>query len=213
LSALRTSNPEDVYVRLVVPGTTRDEWEFHQKFAKHWLKGEWFRPHTDILEYIETRRSDFESTEAGKNLRLYVEQLEEMFSNRDKYHKAKAKEKSVENKKVTQRKREAKRLIENQRAIERKMSRIYNGIESGKGWDESKKKWMLIFNNIEFRRTPKQLGLPKGERTMESSFALWKEWVKDAIKNFDENGVFPEGYRFRRKINAQPLKTNNKKTS
>lgn len=51
LEALSTSLPYAPRLRGVVPGVGRDyEQALHRRFARHRLRGEWFRPMPEVLE-------------------------------------------------------------------------------------------------------------------------------------------------------------------
>jgi hypothetical protein len=49
LSSLQGGNAERLYVIGVVPGDV--ERELHERWAKHRIRGEWFRPDPEIVEY------------------------------------------------------------------------------------------------------------------------------------------------------------------
>jgi uncharacterized protein YozE (UPF0346 family) len=52
LSCLQTSHPYQLKLLTTIPGDTDFERSLHQQFEKHRLKGEWFKPHPEILAYI-----------------------------------------------------------------------------------------------------------------------------------------------------------------
>jgi hypothetical protein len=47
----------DVEVLATEPGYTVLESKLHRRFADHQVRGEWFRPHPDLMGYIEEVRS------------------------------------------------------------------------------------------------------------------------------------------------------------
>jgi hypothetical protein len=56
LKGLATGSPAEIEVLAVFPGTTADERELHQRFAKDHLRGEWFRLSAEIAEFIESKK-------------------------------------------------------------------------------------------------------------------------------------------------------------
>jgi hypothetical protein len=52
IRALKTANPEKLYVMRVVAGDRQMEQWFHRRFAKSHIKGEWFKYSPDMLDVI-----------------------------------------------------------------------------------------------------------------------------------------------------------------
>lgn len=52
LRVLQTSHPEDLVLAATAPGGRSLEAEYHKRFSKYRLRGEWFDPHPDILAEI-----------------------------------------------------------------------------------------------------------------------------------------------------------------
>jgi hypothetical protein len=53
LSQLQTSSPIGLKLLKVLPGTIKLERELHRKFAQYRLRGEWFQPSPELLEFIK----------------------------------------------------------------------------------------------------------------------------------------------------------------
>jgi DNA-binding XRE family transcriptional regulator len=53
LSALQSSNPNELIVRLVIDGTLEDETKYHMQFKDRHIRGEWFLLDEDMLKFIE----------------------------------------------------------------------------------------------------------------------------------------------------------------
>jgi uncharacterized protein YozE (UPF0346 family) len=58
MATVQTARGHKLSVLATIPGTTKFERALHERFAQHRLKGEWFRPHPDILEYIAQLQGD-----------------------------------------------------------------------------------------------------------------------------------------------------------
>lgn len=54
LSTIQTSHPYKLELLAQVPGDRKFEKSLHQKFEQYRLKGEWFQPHPDIINFIST---------------------------------------------------------------------------------------------------------------------------------------------------------------
>lgn len=52
LDSLQSCNPEQLNLRLAVPGSTWDEEEYQGDFRRSRIRGEWYRPTGDLLEFI-----------------------------------------------------------------------------------------------------------------------------------------------------------------
>lgn len=63
LEALQVGNAELLHVRLAVAGVVADERAFHEQFEFAHIRGEWFRPCVDLLDFI-THCSEFEDEAA-----------------------------------------------------------------------------------------------------------------------------------------------------
>lgn len=55
---LQTGNPSKLVVLAVMPGTKQDEKTLHEKFDKHCVGGEWFRPIPDVLKLVAKAKAD-----------------------------------------------------------------------------------------------------------------------------------------------------------
>src|SRR4030042_3547253 len=53
LSTLQTSSSKSLYLIAVLEGDNTKEQELHNKFIEYRDRGEWFLPHTDILNFID----------------------------------------------------------------------------------------------------------------------------------------------------------------
>lgn len=53
---LECGSPFPLRILAMIPGNATTEGALHKRFAAHRLRGEWFAPHTDLLEYIAERR-------------------------------------------------------------------------------------------------------------------------------------------------------------
>jgi hypothetical protein len=52
--------PYELRVRAVIPqGDRQMERELHGRFQSHWIRGEWFMPHADLLEHIQKHGEPF----------------------------------------------------------------------------------------------------------------------------------------------------------
>lgn len=56
LSTIQTSHPYKLELLAKIPGDRKFEKSLHQKFEKYRLKGEWFQPHPDIINFISSLR-------------------------------------------------------------------------------------------------------------------------------------------------------------
>jgi len=54
LGQLQTSSPHELRILTVCEGSDKMEKELHSKFNDSRIKGEWFNPNKDILEYIKS---------------------------------------------------------------------------------------------------------------------------------------------------------------
>lgn len=52
LKSLQTAHPYKLQLLATIPGNLEFEKSLHDRFSSHRLKGEWFRPHPDILAFI-----------------------------------------------------------------------------------------------------------------------------------------------------------------
>jgi hypothetical protein len=55
---LQTSSSDTLHTLLVLPGTFQTEAHYHARFATLRLRGEWFRPEPELLEFIEKTRAE-----------------------------------------------------------------------------------------------------------------------------------------------------------
>ena len=62
LSGLQTSTPYELEVLFVIPAKPRYEALAHSKYKKHRIRGEWFKPHKDIIDDIEFLKKDNDLT-------------------------------------------------------------------------------------------------------------------------------------------------------
>ena len=53
LKSLQTGYPDTLKVLCILPGSEKDELFYHNKFAEHRLRGEWFSPTGEVLDRIE----------------------------------------------------------------------------------------------------------------------------------------------------------------
>ncbi|NIA72299.1 hypothetical protein HBA54_27285 [Pelagibius litoralis] len=59
LAGLQTGNPEPIRLLNIVPDGTRSlEARIHAKFGEHRLRGEWFRPAPEVLEFVADPQVD-----------------------------------------------------------------------------------------------------------------------------------------------------------
>jgi hypothetical protein len=49
---LATGSPEDLRLLAVVPGNRERERQLHERFAAHRVRGEWFAPEPELLDFI-----------------------------------------------------------------------------------------------------------------------------------------------------------------
>ena len=52
LDHLMAANSAELVVRAIIPGGAEIEGELHIRFARHVIRGEWFRPDPEIVEYM-----------------------------------------------------------------------------------------------------------------------------------------------------------------
>lgn len=52
MATVQTARGHKISLLATVPGTTKFERALHGRFSPHRLRGEWFRPHPDILAFI-----------------------------------------------------------------------------------------------------------------------------------------------------------------
>ncbi len=52
LNSLQTAHPYKLQLMAKIPGNLEYEKSLHDRFSRHRLKGEWFRPHPDLLAFI-----------------------------------------------------------------------------------------------------------------------------------------------------------------
>lgn len=55
LSTLQTANAHKLALIAIMEGGYPDESELHQQFAAHHVRGEWFRPAADLVEWMNER--------------------------------------------------------------------------------------------------------------------------------------------------------------
>lgn len=67
LGELQTSNPHALRILLVIKGGDKEK-SFHEMFAASRMNGEWFRPDTQILEFIATNSAGHENPETPVRL-------------------------------------------------------------------------------------------------------------------------------------------------
>ena len=58
LANMQTSNPEPIKVLLILARPKSFETEMHERFAEHAHRGEWFRDHPDIRNFIKGCKED-----------------------------------------------------------------------------------------------------------------------------------------------------------
>jgi len=69
LSSLQTASPE----KLILLGCVRgSETGMHQKFRKHRISGEWFKPHKDVLRFVRLRTFVPSRRRAGTIIKVLV---------------------------------------------------------------------------------------------------------------------------------------------
>ncbi len=56
LNDLRCASPDELFVLLTLHGDKKDEKALHLEFEEHWIRGEWFRAHDDLYDYISEAR-------------------------------------------------------------------------------------------------------------------------------------------------------------
>lgn len=54
LSSLQTSHPYQLELLTTIPGDTVFEKSLHKQFEQYRLKGEWFKPHPELVFYISS---------------------------------------------------------------------------------------------------------------------------------------------------------------
>lgn len=52
LAGLQCSSPYTLVVRGIWPGMPNDEARLHERLSAHRMRGEWFRPHSDVVTAI-----------------------------------------------------------------------------------------------------------------------------------------------------------------
>lgn len=57
LAAIQLCNPEPLRFVGLVPGNRFDEHDLHERFDSAWVRGEWFRPVPELLEFIAAEAS------------------------------------------------------------------------------------------------------------------------------------------------------------
>lgn len=57
LSGLQTAHEKPIVVLAVVPASMADEFKTHQLFAHLRIRGEWFRPEQDLLDFIDALKA------------------------------------------------------------------------------------------------------------------------------------------------------------
>lgn len=55
LNSLQVGCPHELFILGLRPGSVLVEWEFHERFKEHHLRGEWFVLAPEIELYIETK--------------------------------------------------------------------------------------------------------------------------------------------------------------
>jgi uncharacterized protein YozE (UPF0346 family) len=58
LSSLQTSHPYQLELLTTIPGNTDLERSLHQQFEQYRLRGEWFKPHPEIISYISNIKQE-----------------------------------------------------------------------------------------------------------------------------------------------------------
>lgn len=53
-SSLQTGSPDTLRILAVIPGSREKEIELHKRFSRLRVRGEWFRPEPELLNYIES---------------------------------------------------------------------------------------------------------------------------------------------------------------
>jgi hypothetical protein len=54
LSSVQISNPRQLVMIAAIPGCRKDECILHHKFAKAYIRGEWFKPVKSLMRYLAT---------------------------------------------------------------------------------------------------------------------------------------------------------------
>jgi len=54
MSGVQTGNARALRLLGALPGYTKEETDLHRRFAAHRIRGEWFRPHVELLDFITT---------------------------------------------------------------------------------------------------------------------------------------------------------------
>jgi hypothetical protein len=75
LDSLQTASPHPLQLMLSVPGSLQDEHSLHRLFDSCRGHGEWFEPHPDLLEFIDTCR-DLYKIPNPPRLRDLISQVE-----------------------------------------------------------------------------------------------------------------------------------------
>lgn len=79
VATLQTGNPEPLYVLVAVPCWPDLEGVAHRVFAPYRLRGEWFSPAPQLLEYIEGCEEDYSDDQGVDRTRLrwFLEEAED----------------------------------------------------------------------------------------------------------------------------------------
>lgn len=59
VTELQIGNPRQLQVLATMPGSISDEHEIHAKFTDHRIRGEWFKPDSKLLNFINEYGSTF----------------------------------------------------------------------------------------------------------------------------------------------------------
>lgn len=65
LEALQIGNAHELHVRLALRGTQKDEHAYHSDFDYAHIRGEWFEPCIDLLDFIRNLQDDDEDAQAA----------------------------------------------------------------------------------------------------------------------------------------------------
>lgn len=76
MESLKTASPFPLQLILSLPGTMQDERNLHRLFDSCRGHGEWFTPHPDLLEFIDSCR---EIKNSSMRLRDLIKQVESKY--------------------------------------------------------------------------------------------------------------------------------------
>lgn len=73
MNSLRTPHTGEITVLAHMPGGREDEQWIHKQLAEHRVHGEWFRPHPDVLEWVDIAKGANQAIPRGqvKNGKMY----------------------------------------------------------------------------------------------------------------------------------------------